>query len=199
MYLFRWVALPELVLPRLEALRAQEFRFHPYLIDLASSFLTAVKQHTGATVFVSIHVRRGDYDEYLHCKHNASLAPAAFYEEAMNRFRRYVKEKVAFIVISDDILWCRANIVTLRRDIFVAWDAVAGWKESTENLAGVPESDLALMAQCNHTVLDYGSFGTWGALLSGGRTITYGINGLLSTFVGETLKNWEVIPSEKFY
>ncbi len=31
--------------------------------------------------------------------------------------------------------------------------------------------DLALLAACNHTILSYGTFGMWGALLAGGRTI----------------------------
>lgn len=31
--------------------------------------------------------------------------------------------------------------------------------------------DLALLAACNHTILSYGTFGQWGALLAGGRTV----------------------------
>ena len=31
--------------------------------------------------------------------------------------------------------------------------------------------DLAILSQCNHTILDYGTFGLWAALLSGGRII----------------------------
>ncbi len=31
--------------------------------------------------------------------------------------------------------------------------------------------DLALLAACNHTILSYGTFGMWGALLAGGRLI----------------------------
>ena len=31
--------------------------------------------------------------------------------------------------------------------------------------------DLALLAACNHTILSYGTFGQWAALLAGGRTV----------------------------
>ena len=31
--------------------------------------------------------------------------------------------------------------------------------------------DLAILSQCNHTILDYGTFGLWAALLAGGRII----------------------------
>ena len=32
-------------------------------------------------------------------------------------------------------------------------------------------ADLALLAACNHSIVTYGTFGLWGALLSGGATI----------------------------
>ena len=31
--------------------------------------------------------------------------------------------------------------------------------------------DLALLTACNHTILSYGTFGQWAALLAGGRTV----------------------------
>ena len=31
--------------------------------------------------------------------------------------------------------------------------------------------DLAILSQCNHTILDYGTFGLWAALFAGGRII----------------------------
>ena len=31
--------------------------------------------------------------------------------------------------------------------------------------------DLALLAACNHTILSYGTFGQWGALLAGGKVV----------------------------
>ena len=31
--------------------------------------------------------------------------------------------------------------------------------------------DLAILSRCNHTILDYGTFGLWAALLAGGRII----------------------------
>ena len=31
--------------------------------------------------------------------------------------------------------------------------------------------DLAILSMCNHSVVDYGTFGLWAALLAGGRII----------------------------
>ena len=38
--------------------------------------------------------------------------------------------------------------------------------------ADMPGYDLCLMAACNHSIHDYGTFGTWGSLLAGGDVIT---------------------------
>ena len=31
--------------------------------------------------------------------------------------------------------------------------------------------DLAVLALCNHTIMDYGTFGMWAGLLAGGKII----------------------------
>ena len=36
---------------------------------------------------------------------------------------------------------------------------------------GSPSSDMALMAYCNHSIIDYGSYGVWGAVLAGGEVV----------------------------
>jgi galactoside 2-L-fucosyltransferase 1/2 len=37
---------------------------------------------------------------------------------------------------------------------------------------GSPTSDMALMSACNHSIIDYGSYGVWGAALAGGDVVT---------------------------
>ena len=34
--------------------------------------------------------------------------------------------------------------------------------------------DLATLSLCNHSIIDYGTFGMWGALLSGGEIVVPG-------------------------
>ena len=31
--------------------------------------------------------------------------------------------------------------------------------------------DLALLANCNHTIMSFGTFGMWGAMLAGGNVV----------------------------
>ena len=66
-----------------------------------------------------------------------------------------------FLVTSDDIQWCKSNIIH-EKVIFpsiVAPDAEPA------------VTDFILMTQTNATIYDYGSFAFWGAVLSGGQTM----------------------------
>ena len=38
-----------------------------------------------------------------------------------------------------------------------------------------PELVLAIMAACNHSIIDYGTYGVWGAIMSGGDTFIYNL------------------------
>ena len=57
-----------------------------------------------------------------------------------------------FVVVSDDIEWAKENIIG--EDIFYSDD------DHSEEAVG---TDLAIMANCNHTIMTYGTFGMWGA------------------------------------
>jgi len=52
--------------------------------------------------------------------------------------------------------WCRENI-NLPNVHFVG--------------SSSPVLDLAVLSLCDHSVIDYGTYGLWGALLAGGDTI----------------------------
>ena len=75
--------------------------------------------------------------------------------------RKYFTDKyknVLFIVCSDDIQWCKDNIV--------GGNIVYSQTESDV-------IDLAILSHCNHTIMSTGSFGWWGAWLANGTTIYY--------------------------
>ena len=52
--------------------------------------------------------------------------------------------------------------VTLQ-DVFFIWREV--------NYIDSPVLDLATLGHCNHSILSYGTFGAWSALLAGGKAI----------------------------
>ena len=77
-------------------------------------------------------------------------------------FRLYkeVNENIVFGVVSDDIEWAKANIAV--ENIFYSDD------DDSEEAVG---TDLAIMANCNHTIMTYGTFGMCGAFLANGMVI----------------------------
>ena len=74
------------------------------------------------------------------------------------------KYNLAFIYVSDDLEWGRINI---------------GAKQGGKNVFFIGEEeeskgplDLALLANCNHTIQSYGSFTYHAGFLAGGYKIT---------------------------
>lgn len=98
--------------------------------------------------FVSIQVRRGDY-----------LAPNqdTFKPIDMNYINQAMvlmkeKGKTKFMVVSDDLLWCRQNIKDSDCEIqFSNGESVY--------------SDLSLMASCSHHIISNSTLAWWGAYL----------------------------------
>jgi len=72
-----------------------------------------------------------------------------FFLRQMNLLRNKYKP-IMFVVVSVDPLWCeralRGNDVGVIRN-------------------KSPEQDLAIMAACKHSIIDYGTYGMWGDTL----------------------------------
>jgi galactoside 2-L-fucosyltransferase 1/2 len=71
--------------------------------------------------------------------------------------------KVVYVVCSDDINWCRNYLKSAnssRHVVFV----------STQD----PLVDMAVLAQCQHSIITVGTFGWWSAWLANGTTVYYG-------------------------
>lgn len=88
-----------------------------------------------------------------------------------------------FLVASDNIAWCKHNFRNHRHRIsFVSDPSGRG--------AG---KDLAILAACNHSIIDYGTYGSFGALLVTGETLVYNLTASFSTLIAEALPNWRVM------
>ena len=90
------------------------------------------------------------------------LVGPKYFDLALKVFRENVKNAV-FVVVTDDMKWARENIVG--EDIFYSGE------EDSEDAVGI---DLAIMANCNHTIMTYGTFGMWGAFLAEGKVVAVG-------------------------
>ena len=112
---------------------------------------------------VGIHVRKGDYIQYEKSLNIPNVLPE-FYVKSMNQFKTNLGKKVAFILITDDIQWCKENIPS-RKDLFIATD------QSLTNNDSIGH-DLAIMSLCQHSIVSRGTFSRWAKFLAGGKSIS---------------------------
>lgn len=93
---------------------------------------------------VSIHVRRGDYLKHDHfCKLDTD-----YYGKAIEHFLPEI-EKYHFVVFSNDINWCRENLIEGEMVTFVE--------------PGIDCVDMIMMSMCDHNIIANSSFSWWAA------------------------------------
>ncbi len=98
--------------------------------------------------FVSLHVRRGDYldkEQFTFCPIDLN-----YINEAMMRFKELGKTR--FMVVSDDIPWCRESI----KDS----DCEIQFSDKKSVYA-----DLSLMASCSDHIMSNSTLAWWGSFL----------------------------------
>ena len=100
---------------------------------------------------VSLHVRRGDY---VGVSRFVSLGKTDYYQRAVEYIKSNVEDPL-FIVLSDDISWCRENLELPADSIFVTW-----------NIDDKSYRDMQIMSICKHNIIANSSFSWWGAWLN---------------------------------
>ncbi len=107
-----------------------------------------------ASESVALHIRRGDYiSNEAALQHHGALA-TTYYLNALN----FIKSKyhsIEIFIFSDDLDWCKANIVSEDIKHFVDCN-------QKENF----HLDLLLMSECKHNVIANSSFSWWAAWLN---------------------------------
>ncbi|XP_015119132.1 galactoside 2-alpha-L-fucosyltransferase 2 isoform X1 [Diachasma alloeum] len=179
----RHAAYWSLILMWLDDVR-REFTLKPSLKKYAEMRLADVATtfNKSTPTFVGIHVRRTDYVDYLWQKLKVRPAPVRYYLSAMEYFNRKY-DNVLFIVASDSIRWCRYNLRSNTHKITFISDIEA---------RGVGK-DLAVLAACNHSIIDYGTYGSFAAILAGGETVVYNVSSYFSTSMADVLPNWRIM------
>ena len=144
-----------------------KLRFRREIMEFAVDFLhmnVPAGWNTHTFVRVGVHVRRGDFLEAWPRKYGFVVADEQYLQRAMNYFvERY--QRVQFIVASDDMPWCQKHIKPVmlnKTDINITF--------SVNHNAG---QDLALLANCDHTVMTTGTYSWWAAFLANGTTVYY--------------------------
>ena len=129
------------------------FTFKKGVQQVAKQFLRGTEDF----VRVGVHIRRGDYMKNKTRKYGFTVATKEYLTQAVNYFnKRY--NKILYVVCSNDKQWSRDNF-PVNNSLFSHYED-----------GGV---DLAILSQCNHTIMTVGSFGWWAAWLVNGTTVYY--------------------------
>jgi len=163
----------------------RHLRPHTHLLVVVRSFFDEVtpanwsRQAVGGFTRVGIHIRAGDV--LSHYLAGFTVPRRQFFEQAM----RYVVKNATvgrtvevglhhrfqFIVVSDDVEWCRralnlASVADGLRSSAVEVDLVY----SVNRTAAV---DFVILTRCDVIVMTTGSFGWWAAWLANKTTVYY--------------------------
>ncbi|CAB3367799.1 Hypothetical predicted protein [Cloeon dipterum] len=153
----------------------QEFTFRPEIQQQVQD--TIMEAGGQGKVVVGVHVRRTDFKQFLPKVFNSTLVDGTYYKKAMQWYREHVKGPFLFLIVSDDLDWCRKHLLDQK-------DVRLGSKS--------PEHDLALLCSSDHTIIDYGTFGYWGAMMSKGHTVSLGVHRYFTQRM-EKWANWIIM------
>ena len=138
----------------------KEFQFHEHFNRFAQTILhRANHRKLQNATFVGVHVRRGDYQKRWLEIFEGVPVNMEYFRQAVQYFRKKYKN-VIFVAISDDRSWCTENLSS-QFGIYVP------------EAAPSPAHDLAILSNCNHTIMTYGTFGFWGGYLAGGEVLYF--------------------------
>jgi hypothetical protein len=121
------------------------YKFKEEIQEFSKNYIKNIKTDEN-DLLVSLHFRRGDYLQFSSL--NLSMD---YYIEAINKMTSlYPDNNLKFLVFSNDLEWCKQNIVG--ECIFV------------ENLGRY--HDMCIMSLCDHNIIANSSFSWWGAYLN---------------------------------
>lgn len=138
-----------------DSLRKQ-LQFQANIKDKVNKIMRRIlqnKQRSSVTL-VGVHNRRGDM---VNNKLGFQVATPDYFAKAVKYFENHFTD-IIFVVTSNDIPWCKNNMPKNSTFVYVHNE---------------PEIDIAVLAECDHTIMTVGTFGWWGAWLAGGNVTYY--------------------------
>ena len=129
------------------------FTFREKFINEARAFLRLPTE--SGRVLIGVHIRRGDFVTEYFTELGFTAADGNYTQKAIDWYRKK-SDRCLFVVVSDDIPWCKDNI---KGDDVI-------YSNSTEGIV-----DLAILSLCHHSIITGGTFGWWGGWLAGGTVI----------------------------
>ena len=147
-----------------DAMRA-ELLFSAPISAIVQDYLWRVRRAVAPAgeevTFIGLHARRTDYYEATYNLDGVwmNVPDELYFSRAVRHYQRRYPNTV-FLVVSDDMPWCRQHLAAL--------DGVVLFPGDADNPAML---DMALLAHCNHTVITYGTFALSAAIMTGGDVV----------------------------
>nr|CAD7441612.1 unnamed protein product [Timema bartmani] len=145
-----------------------EFKFIPSLVEYANNYLNKARKKLikkfSDLIYVGVQVQRTVCSdmERNDLQKIVRIADKQFYLLAIKHMMLRYSDAV-FIVVSDSPGWCEQNLITRSN-----WPRVY-LEPHDQTLA----QQMAVIAHCNHTIVDQGGLWAFTALLAGGDTFVY--------------------------
>ena len=121
-------------------------------------------------IFVGIHIRRLDHVQYERDNDMKNL-DLQYYLRAMQLYRMKFKKEnqqkmLIFVLLSDDMQWGKSKLLPQAKegDLYIGGEGLPHKNESIGN-------DLALFANCNHTIESHSTFSYFAGAFAGGFKI----------------------------
>lgn len=102
---------------------------------------------------VCISIRRGDFVENPKFAKNFNVCGKEYFEDAVKEIKKRVKKPI-FVMFSDDIEWCKKNILLPGEKVYYEDGTDPVWEK------------LRLMYSCKHFIISNSTFSWWAQYLS---------------------------------
>ena len=146
----------------------REFTFKPEILEEAAAKLKSKTKNivlgNGVSAsLVGVHIRRGDTLNPGIQQLGRIQPPLTYYYNAMDYYKQKFGEHTIFVYCSDDMDWVEDNFknVTDRYNM-VFMDSGNSWAV-----------DMAILTQCDHSIISTGTYGWWAAYLTCGTVVHY--------------------------
>lgn len=136
-----------------------DLTFKPNILAAARQWLnenTPREWRAKSFVRVLIHVRRTDLTSWGRIRDGWTKPPIDYFWRSMSYFSDCL-ERVQFVVLSDDVRWCKMHIHATN---------------IVYSVGHMPLVDMAIASLCDHAIITTGTYGWWAAWLANGITIT---------------------------
>lgn len=134
---------------------AAQIRMDFTIPDLANDEIKSYTAKIKSCEAVCLHIRRGDLVTNAIYSSSIGTLTLDYYTQAINYIRQQVVNPV-FFIFSDDIDWCKQNIL-LPEQTFYMDNSIAGQKA---------EGHLFLIQRCKYFIISNSTYAWWGAWLS---------------------------------